>query len=164
MTDEVKKNYSKGEWAGLISVVVYLLVCLAAVSYMLYRGLIGDLKSVVAPFELGFVCVLLGSLGGCFYCLRAVYLNFCIHVRWGNEWVVWYLLRPITSAISGGLAFVLLKAGLLILDTENVNDSSHWGYYAIAIIAGMNVDNFVKKVEDVFKSVLGINPSRQSQL
>lgn len=162
MTEDKKKIYSKGDWVGQVIVVLYLLAWLTAISCALYSGLMGDLKNSIASFELGFVCVLLGSLGGCFYCLRAVYLNFCVHMRWGNEWITWYLLRPITSAISGGVAFILLKAGLLILDTENVSESSHWGYYSIAIIAGMNVDNFIKKVEDVFKAVLGITPSRQS--
>jgi hypothetical protein len=52
-----------------------------------------------------------------------------------------------------------LNAGLLVLDNMNNPDASTYGYYAIAFIAGYNVDNFMKKLESVSQSVWGISKS-----
>lgn len=101
---------------------------------------------------------LIGSLGGVLYCLRAIYLNKCVHKRWDEEWNVWYFLRPITSLISGLISSLFLMAGLLTLDA--INSGSSAGYLAVAFIAGYNVDNFLKKIEDVAKTVWGIDKSR----
>ncbi len=101
---------------------------------------------------------LLGSLGGVLYCLRAIYLNKSVHKRWDKDWYVWYYLRPLTSLISGLVSSIFLKAGLLTLDAAEGGAS--FGYLAIAFIAGYNVDNFLKKIEDVAKTVWGIDKSR----
>jgi hypothetical protein len=105
----------------------------------------------------------MGIIGGLMYCLRAVYLNRCVRKTWDKEWEVWYYLRPITSAISGFVSFVFLKAGLLILDVASKPDQISFGYLAIAFIAGYNVDNFMKKLEEVASSIWGIKKSRASQ-
>ncbi|MEQ6120003.1 hypothetical protein [Reichenbachiella sp. MALMAid0571] len=101
---------------------------------------------------------LIGSLGGVLYCLRAVYLNKSVHKRWDEDWIVWYYLRPLTSLLSGLVSSIFLKAGLLTLDA--VEGGSTFGYLAVAFIAGYNVDNFLKKIEDVAKTVWGIDKSR----
>ena len=108
-------------------------------------------------------CVLIGLIGGLIYCLRAVYLNKCVRKSWDKEWEVWYYLRPITSAISGFVSFVFLKAGLLVLDAATKPEHISYGYLAIAFIAGYNVDNFMKKLEEVASSIWGIKKSRSSQ-
>jgi len=105
---------------------------------------------------------LMGIIGGLMYCLRAVYLNKCVRKSWDEEWEVWYYLRPITSAISGFVSFVFLKAGLLVLDATSKPDQISFGYLAIAFIAGYNVDNFMKKLESIASSVWGIEKSRAS--
>lgn len=110
----------------------------------------------------------MGLLGGLLYCIRAVYLNKCVYNRWDKNWLIWYYLRPISSSISGLISFIFLKAGLLILSvptngTENSIQNSY-GYLAIAFIAGYNVDNFLKKIEAVAESALGVNKSRTSSL
>ena len=35
--------------------------------------------------------------------------------NWAPHWVIWYYLRPMTSAISGFVAYIFLKAGLIVL-------------------------------------------------
>ena len=76
---------------------------------------------------------------------------------------MWYYLRPITSAISGFVSFLFLKAGLLVLDTATKPEQISFGYLAIAFIAGYNVDNFMKKLEEVASSIWGIKKSRTAQ-
>ena len=104
---------------------------------------------------------LIGSLGGVLYCLRAVYLNKSVYGVWDIEWHVWYYLRPLTSLLSGFVSSIFLKAGLLTLDASDGEAS--FGFMAVAFIAGYNVDNFLKKIEDVAKTIWGIDKSRVSR-
>ena len=60
------------------------------------------------------------------------------------------------------MSYIFLKAGLLILDASTQQNSMIYGYWAIAFIAGYNVDNFMKKLEAMAESAWGINKSRAS--
>lgn len=75
----------------------------------------------------------------------------------------WYIIRPIVSVLCGLVAFIFLSAGLIILDGSRPEDASEFGFYALAILAGLNVDRFVGRVEEVGKSVFGIEKSRTSE-
>jgi len=108
-------------------------------------------------------CILMGVIGGILYCLRSVYVNRCVRKIWDREWEVWYYLRPITSGISGLVSFVFLKAGLLVLEATSKPEQISFGYLAFAFIAGYNVDNFMKKLEEIAASAWGITKSRASQ-
>lgn len=108
-------------------------------------------------------CTITGLIGGVMYCLRAVYLNKCVKNVWAPEWETWYYLRPITSTISGFVSFIFLKAGLLVLDAATKPEHISYGYLVVAFIAGYNVDNFMKKLEEVACTIWGIKQSRASQ-
>ncbi len=116
------------------------------------------------PFKVGSICALAGGLGGILYCLRAVYLNVSVRDSWDPKWHAWYFLRPITSIMCGAASYIFLKAGLIILESSTQANSSDFGFYAFAIIAGLNVDKFVKKLEDVAEVVWGIEKSRAASL
>ncbi|HOV66526.1 MAG TPA: hypothetical protein PLR48_06225, partial [Bacillota bacterium] len=105
---------------------------------------------------------LMGGLGGVLYCLRATYLHCCFLKDWDESWLVWYYLRPLSSGITGLVSFFFLKAGLLVLDAKEA-ESISFGYYAIAFIAGYNVDNFLKKLENVAQSLFSIDKSTTSK-
>jgi hypothetical protein len=62
----------------------------------------------------------------------------------------------------GGVSYLFLKAGLLILESGTNPDSSDLGFYALAFIAGLNVDKFISKIEDIAQAVWGIEKSRSS--
>lgn len=104
---------------------------------------------------------LIGLVGGILYCLRGIYKNRSVKQNWDENWHVWYYLRPFTSLISGFISYVILNAGLLTLDA--VQGESDFGFYAFAFIAGYNVDKFLKKLEDVAKTIWGIDKSRSSK-
>jgi hypothetical protein len=97
------------------------------------------------------------------YCLRAVYLNFSVKGEWSKQWEIWYYLRPLVSLISGGVSYIFLKAGLLVLEAQEVESATNYGFLALAFIAGLNVDNFVKKIESIAESAWGIGKSRTSK-
>lgn len=147
----------------MTAVLAYLLLCTAGSVYAIYITVAkvtaggADYVSTMAA------CAAVGALGGCLYCLRAVYLNKSVHKRWDSDWHVWYFLRPLTSAICGGASYLLLSAGLILLEAGTKSGASHVGYFALAFIAGLNVDRFVARIEDLAESAWGIEKSRASQ-
>ncbi len=113
-------------------------------------------------FNLLFECVIIGGIGGILYCLRGVYLNYCVKKNWDNDWIIWYFVRPVVSLISGGVSYLFLKAGLLVLEAKKEMDASNLGFFALAFIAGLNVDKFIAKIEELAKATWGIEKSRSS--
>jgi hypothetical protein len=111
-------------------------------------------------FDLLFECILIGAIGGTLYCLHGVYFNYCVKKTWANEWIVWYLLRPVVSSVCGGVSYLFLKAGLLVLEAKKQSDATDLGFLALAFIAGLNVDKFLKKIEDLAKATWGIEKSK----
>lgn len=149
-----------------IGVVIYLLFFLAIDLVFTRAIFVHTLPTWLQTWfqtsnvELAAKCILTGSVGGLLYTLRAVYLSACVRNDWNIRWVAWYLIRPITSAIAGWIAWLFSEAGLLVLDAKIVPNSGELGFLALALIAGLNVDRFLAKVEDVARSLWGIEPSR----
>ena len=56
------------------------------------------------------------------------------------------------SAICGVISLLFVKSGLLLFEASLTGSQSHYGIYALAFIAGLNVDNFIKKIESIFGS------------
>ncbi|MEQ8626041.1 MAG: hypothetical protein RIC32_00405 [Ekhidna sp.] len=142
-------------------IIVFLIVCLFFLGFTFLAPEIFIMPSWYTSKILFINSALMGSLGGILYCLRGVYLNKSVHKRWDKDWHVWYYLRPLTSLISGLVSSIFLRAGLLVLDA--VEGEMSFGYLAVAFIAGYNVDNFLKKIEDVAKTIWGIDKSRSSK-
>ncbi len=105
----------------------------------------------------------MATIAGSLYCLRSVYINKGVYNSWKENWEVWYYIRPITSAISGLASYVFLKAGLIVLEGYQEDNAGNYGYLAFAFIAGLNVDKFVEKIEEIAKAAFGIEKSRTAK-
>ena len=105
---------------------------------------------------------LFGLIGGCIYCTRSLYLQYCVKKEWDNRWVIWHIIRPFVSTICGAVSLLFVRAGLLVFQAAPAETPSHYGIYALAFIAGLNVDNFIKKIESIFKEIAGIQETRTS--
>ena len=105
--------------------IVGLYLAMMSVAYLAVLGwvVLGAPPLQLAPVLLGLKCAAVGGLGGCLYCLRAMYLNICVHKQWSRDWYAWYILRPLVSAGSGVVAFLFLKAGLLVLESGTHPDA-----------------------------------------
>jgi len=147
----------------MIKVIIYLLVVLFIVFCLFAIDKVREMPSWYVAGLLFIKCTLVGILGGILYCLRSIYINKCVQKIWDKDWEVWYYLRPITSGISGLVSCIFLKAGLLVLEAVPRTEAISFGYFAIAFIAGYNVDNFMKKLESVASSLWGIKKSRASR-
>ncbi len=147
------------------------------VAYLLLL-LILDLAAIIVAQKYDFgqwtngrlilMCGLLGGVGGLMYCLQAVYRHTSVKDDWKDGWLPWYFLRPLVSHLGGTISWVFLKAGLLVLNASSqtggttdagTDASSQLGFYALAFIAGFNVDKFMDKLEDIAHSVWGVEKS-----
>ena len=113
--------------------------------------------------KLLFHCIILGGYGGVVYCLRGVYLNASVRKQWDSAWYPWYFTRPFVSAICGGVSYLFLRAGLLVLESTAKQDASDIGYLVLSFIAGLNVDKFITKIEDIAQATYGIEKSRTAK-
>ncbi len=156
------KAPDKREWMIFV-IIIYLMGLLIFATYSLGAMGLGWLPAPYAPLRVPLMCGAIAYVGGALYCFRAIYLNKCVYKRWDSDWHVWYLVRPITSTIAGAVSYLFLKAGLLVLESSSNTDASEIGFFALAFIAGFNVDKFVAKIEEVAKAVWGIDKSRSSQ-
>ena len=113
-------------------------------------------------YQTSIICALVGGIGGTVYCLRGVYLNACVRNTWDTTWLPWYFIRPVVSIVCGWVSYLLLKAGLLVLDSAPQPDGNHYGFFVLAFVAGLNVDKFISKIEEVAQITWGIEKSRAS--
>ena len=147
----------------ILGILFYLLGWLIFATYSIGAMALGWLPVPYAPLRVPLMCGAIAYVGGALYCFRAIYLNKCVHKRWDPDWHIWYFIRPITSTIAGAVSFLFLKAGLLVLESSSKADASEIGFFALAFIAGFNVDKFVAKIEEVAKAVWGIDKSRSAK-
>ncbi len=103
-----------------------------------------------------------GLTGGCVYCIRSLYFQYCVEDQWNYKWIVWHIIRPFVSAICGVVSLLFVKAGLLLFEASYIETQSYYGIYALSFIAGLNVDNFMKKVESIFQELIGLQQTRIS--
>lgn len=155
-------NPSNLPHVGLGRVVACLLLALLAEASCLVAILGRYVPDWVNDYRTAVFCGLIGGVGGIVYCLRAVYLNACVKRSWDAAWLPWYCVRPVVSLVCGFASYALLKAGLLVLDSAPKSDGSQYGFFVLAFIAGLNVDKFVSKIEDVAQTAWGIEKSRAS--
>ena len=144
-------------------IVVYIVAWLIAIVWFWTLSARNLLPVWLNPYTLAYECALIGAIGGILYCLRAVYINRSVRNSWDPNWNIWYFVRPLVSMIAGFTAFIFLKAGLLILDAEHDSSSAYHGFLAFSFVAGLNVDRFLYRLEEVAKSLWGIRPSRTAE-
>jgi len=144
-------------------VIAFLLLFFGALVGVVLADLSGSLPDWLSAKQLWLFCVIAGGLGGCVYCMRGVYLNACVRKQWDPDWEPWYYIRPFASLICGFVSCLFLKAGLLLLEAGQKADASHLEFYAFAFVAGLNVDQFIAKIEDIAFATWGIEKSRAAQ-
>lgn len=147
--------------ASVFIVTMYQILFLGLLLYFFY--LLTSTHKFQEEYQLLLKCIAIGGCGGILYCLRGIYLNYCVFKQWSLDWLPWYFIRPIVSTICGGVSYLFLKAGLLVLEAQKEANASNLGFFALAFIAGMNVDKFISKIEDLAQATWGIEKSRTAE-
>jgi hypothetical protein len=140
--------------------LIAMLTCYAGVALFLVMH---KLKCGPEGLQLAILCGLSGGIGGVTYCLRGIYLNACVFDQWNDKWLPWYFIRPLVSFVCGIVSCLFLKAGLIVLEAKQLGEPTNLAFFALAFIAGLNVDKFVEKIEDIAQVTWGIKKSRTAR-
>jgi hypothetical protein len=143
--------------------ILYLLISLLVYSWLGFLFLTNQIILPIHALTLFLSCGVVGALGCIMYLLRSVYLHASVFKDWDNGYITWYILRPIVAFLCGMLSCLILKAGLLMFQTDDIQSDSIYGYLLFSVVAGYNVDNFLKLCEGKFKTTFGIKESRLSK-
>jgi hypothetical protein len=117
--------------AGVLSYLFALLFCFflgISLSYAYAQGIIQQYMYAA--------CV--GGLASLTYCLRAVYLNYCVHDRWTQQWIPWYIIRPFIGCMIGMIVLGTFRMILPSISVENL--------FFLIVFASLNSNGFFKKV------------------
>ena len=145
----------------MIKAVLYLIAILISYGIFGIQMLWGNIL-LPEPIKLAAYCGICGGIGGVTYCLRGVYLNACVLDQWSEKWLPWYFIRPIVSFICGVVSYIFLQSGLIVLEAQQSEHPTNLAFYALAFIAGLNVDKFIEKLEEIAQVTWGIKKSRVS--
>ena len=96
-------------------VISFQVLVIFILAFLWALGPLGWMPAWLADYQLPISCILIAALAGVLYCIRAVYVNYCVNKNWDERWEVWYYLRPLASAITGLAAYVFLKVGIVAL-------------------------------------------------
>lgn len=144
-------------------IISYLVVIVGLDSLLLVFDQTGNMPVWWTTLGLIPTCTLVGGIGGVVYCLRGVYLNACVRKAWDDQWQPWYYIRPLVSHLCGAVSYLFLRAGLLFLEAKPQEQTTDIGFLALAFIAGLNVDKFISKIEDIAQASWGIEKSRTAK-
>lgn len=146
-------------------IILYLLIVLFSFSSLLLAVSIGIIQhKLLSEHKLISQCIFIGGIGATTYCLRAIYLNILKGLEDYDKWAIWYYLRPILGLVMGGVSWLFLKAGILALQSEPSSPLQGPVFMSLAFIAGYNINQFLRKLEDIADSLWGIKKSKSSGL
>lgn len=138
-------------------ILFYLLACSAIGAAGIIMVPLEIATEKFDPLRIPVTCCFTALIGSCLFCMRTIYLTQCAHEQVDEALRLWFYLRPIAGFICGGVSFVFLKWGLLILESNSAPNSSETGFYALSLIAGLNVDKFIIRIERVAHAIWGMN-------
>ena len=138
------------------NITIYLIAMLTAQAALIALPHTSYAPMLMSTYQVLIYSILIGGIGGILHCLRSIYIHSCVEKNWDEGWLPWYYIRPITSLISGGIAYLFLKAGLIVLEASQDATTTNFAIYSLAFIAGYNVDRFLAKIDEISEAVFGI--------
>ncbi len=96
-----------------------------------------------------------GGIGGTLYSIRGFYQNLGQGIFNFDNWVWWYIFRPVMSSAIGVFVYFLIVGGLLSIgNISEVNYSKGLMFYsAIAFLAGFSFTQFANKLEEIASTI-----------
>lgn len=144
-------------------IIIYLISLFILTIIISFLTLYNVINFNIGNIEIGAYCFYVGIIGGITHCLRSVYLHASVLTDWDSNWNIWYFLRPLVSGIMGAISFIFIKAGLFAFSSEITSENRIFAFLAISFLAGYNVKNFLIKIEDISKTLVGIDKKTEDK-
>lgn len=102
-----------------------------------------------------------GSIGGCLYNFRGIKKHL-EKENFENKYLLSYLLRPLSAALSGLFIFALVNSGVFVLTLGKADIHTHDApsimlFVSVSLLAGYGSHEFLKKVKDIMKTVFALS-------
>jgi hypothetical protein len=140
---------------------------------------LGQLKLFEVNENVTYGLFLAGTLGGAFYCLRALYQRIgetytpidgvksetpTMNMK---VWIFWYLYRPIQGGVLALILLVLVKSSLLrIENSPDLNLKSYYIMIGLGFLSGFGAHDVIHKIQELIQVVFAksrINSSDSKQ-
>ena len=70
-------------------VISFQMLVILILAFLWALGPLGWMPAWLADYQLAISCILIAALAGVLYCIRAVYVNYCVNKNWDERWEVW---------------------------------------------------------------------------
>jgi len=129
----------------IVILLIFILVGILTYIYKLENKLICSLIIIACS----------GGIGGTIYSIRGFYQNLGEGSFNLNNWVWWYIFRPVMSAVIGVFIYFLIVGGLLSVgNISEINYSKGLMFYsALAFLAGFSFTQFANKLEEIASTI-----------
>ena len=101
-----------------------------------------------------------GAFGAIAYALWGLVEHYCRFKDFDSIWGVWYLVAPISGAITGLSTYAVIVGGLFILGDETPI-SSNWSLFALTFLAGFSTKKVIRKLRTIAGDIFE-NPNSNS--
>ena len=102
-----------------------------------------------------------GAIGGCLYNFRGIKKHL-EKENFKSKYLLSYLLRPLSAALSGLFIFALALSGVFVLTVGEANLHAHevssiMIFVSLSLLAGYGSHEFLKKVKDIMKTLFALS-------
>jgi hypothetical protein len=105
--------------------------------------------------------VVLAGAAGSFIHSAGSFINFVGEKKLSENWIWWYVLRPLVGMGVALVFFIVFKAGLLAGSNTEINP---YGLIALSALAGMFSDRATLKLQEIFETLFRPNDQRKGKL
>jgi hypothetical protein len=109
-----------------------------------------------------FLLVALAGFMGSMVHLASSFTNYIGSEQFKRSWILWYFVKPFTAAGVAIIFFLVLKAGLLSVDSGG--GINPYGIVIMAAFAGLFTDKATIKLEEIFTTLFKPKDERPDKL
>lgn len=131
----------------------------SSITFLIWTFSISD-KVRADEVRMLLIVAMAGALGGLMHALRSVYW-YVGHQTLVRRWVPMYILLPFVGAILGIVFYLVIRGGFFS-PQATAEQTSPFGFAALAALAGMFSEQAVLKLKQVFETLLTKAPKGEN--
>jgi len=150
-----------------LAILFFSLLWIFTNTFSAIKGHLGQLANFSVNENITYGLFLSGTLGGAFYCLRALYerlgYEFTPIAEGQNVnstglnmkvWFFWYLYRPIQGGVIALIMLTLINCNLFSIPNMDANSmKSYYILVAIGFLCGFGSHEVMHKIQEIIKVV-----------
>lgn len=150
-----------------LAILFFSLLWIFTNTFSSIKGHLGQLANFSVNENVTYGLFLSGTLGGAFYCLRALYERLGYEftpITEGQKanctglnikvWFFWYLYRPIQGGVIALIMLTLINCNLFSIPNMDANSmKSYYTLVAIGFLCGFGSHEVMHKIQEIIKVV-----------